>query len=99
MNSLNVGMVIARDSCHRSKRRPGVPPPVFLGKLGDPVFRHNSLWRIPMEKELLEMAAQWRTTAQEMIAKGDSGTPSIKFQTSAAAIERRLFISITPMTT
>jgi hypothetical protein len=52
-----------------------------------------------MEKELLEMAAQWRTTAQEMIAKGDSGTPSIKFQTSAAAIERRLFISITPMTT
>jgi len=29
-----------------------------------------------MEQELLEMAAQWRTTAQEMIAKSEAGSRS-----------------------
>jgi len=29
-----------------------------------------------MEKELLEMAAQWRTTAQEMIQKSEVGSRS-----------------------
>jgi len=34
------------------------------------------LVEIPMEEELLEMAAQWRTTAQEMIAKSEAGSRS-----------------------
>ena len=59
-----------------SKRPSGVPAPdlclVDLESLPLPQI----LAEISMEQELLEMAAQWRTTAQEMIAKSEAGSRS-----------------------